>query len=84
MTVQCRAVAAINLHFAHKTVEISGDCEEVRRRLAELIAIESALVGEEAKKLGSLVRGKVPDFLKIKTGQLSWLKRMLRWRPRGP
>lgn len=84
MTVQCRAVVTVNLYIAHKTVEMSGNCEEVRRRLAELIEMESALMGEGFKKLESLVRGKVPDFLKIKTGQLSWLKRMLRWRPRGP
>lgn len=84
MTVQCRAVANVNLYVAHKTVEMTGDCEEVKKRLAELMEMESALVGGELKKLhdvASYARGWI--FKKF-TALQSWLKRMPRWRPRGP
>ncbi|MGB9705732.1 MAG: hypothetical protein ACPL3C_09800, partial [Pyrobaculum sp.] len=39
-----------------KEVEMSGDCEEVRKRIDTLISIEGELLGREVKSLGEYAK----------------------------
>lgn len=91
MTVQCKAAVALDLHAvfstAHKTVEISGDCEEVRQKLAELVAMESALLEKEvvqsARRIGERMhKGLTASLSSFK--RMTWLgKRIIRRGLRG-
>ncbi|MEM0484921.1 MAG: hypothetical protein QW434_09535 [Pyrobaculum sp.] len=75
MTVQCKISVTLGLGAAKKTVEIAGDCEEIRKKLVELISLEKAIIGGEVKSILEILQGGVRYGRKF-VAVISWIKRM--------
>ena len=63
MTVNCKMLARLHLFGITKEVEISGDCEELGKRLNELTLLEKEVFKKEAEILSQSISTGVKRLL---------------------
>jgi hypothetical protein len=83
MSVECRALVRLQLpSLAVKEVEMSGDCEEVRKRIDTLISIEGELMKREFMSPVEYMKKKSEPAKKFAKSFLSRVKSAMMFRRR--
>ncbi|MGC9051394.1 hypothetical protein [Pyrobaculum sp.] len=82
MSVECRASVGVQAPFIKKEVEMSGDCEEVRKRIDTLISIEGELMKREVMSPVEYVKKKFEPAKGFAKSFLSRVKSAMMFRRR--